>query len=247
MSGFIETIYLKEEKCAGCNKCLSNCPVPGANVAYLVEGNNKIKVNSEKCIRCGECIRVCDHNARDYRDDTESFFKDLLSGKKLSVIAAPSFAVNFNEYKKILGYLKKLGVNFIYDVSIGADITVWAYIRTLEKEKLNTMISQPCPSIVNYIEKHKPELIEKLAPVQSSMICTAIYMKKYANINDDIAFLSPCIAKADEINDKNTYGYVKYNITFKKLKEYIEANNIDISKYDECAFDNIDCNLGFLY
>jgi len=243
----IEIIYLNEEKCVGCNKCLSNCPVPGANIAYLVDGNNKIKVNSEKCIHCGECIRVCDHNARDYRDDTERFFKDLLSGKKLSVIAAPSLTVNFNEYKKILGYLKSLGVNFVYDVSFGADITVWSYIRTLEKENLNTIISQPCPSIVNYIQKYKPELAEKLAPVQSPMICTAIYMKKYAHINDDIAFLSPCIAKADEINDENTHGYVKYNVTFKKLKEYLETNNIDVSQYEECKFDNIDCDLGFLF
>lgn len=247
MCEFIERIYLNEEKCVGCNKCLSNCPVPGANIAYLVDGNNKIKVNSEKCIHCGECIRVCDNNARDYRDDTQRFFEDLLSGKKLSVITAPSLTVNFSEYKKLLGYLKSLGVNFVYDVSFGADITNWAYIRTLEKEKLNTMISQPCPSIVNYIQKYQPKLIEKLAPVQSPMICTAIYMKKYANINDDIAFLSPCIAKADEINDKNTYGYVKYNITFKKLTEYLEAKNIDIYQYEECNFDNIDCGLGFLF
>ena len=72
-------------------------------------------------------------------------------------------------------------------------------------------------------------------------------MKKYAKISDDIAFLSPCIAKADEINDENTYGYVKYNVTFKKLSEYLEANHIDISQYEEYNFDDIGCNLGFLF
>jgi iron only hydrogenase large subunit-like protein/nitrogen-specific signal transduction histidine kinase len=247
MYNFVEQIYLNEEKCVGCNKCLTNCPVTGANIAYLVDGNNKIKVNTEKCIHCGKCIKVCDHNARDFKDDTERFFQDLSNGKKLSVIAAPSIIVNFHEYKKLLGYLKNLGVNLIYDVSFGADITIWAYLRTMKKDNLNTMIAQPCPPIVNYIQKYQPELIDKLAPVHSPMMCTAIYMKKYANVYDDIAFLSPCVAKADEINDKNTYGYVKYNVTFKKLTEYLEVNNIDLSQYEEGNFDDIGCSLGFLF
>ncbi len=247
MYNFVEQIYLNEEKCVGCNKCLTNCPVTGANIVYLVDGNNKIKINTEKCIHCGKCIKVCDHNARDFKDDTERFFQDLCNGKKISIIAAPSLIVNFDECKKLLGYLKNLGVNLIYDVSFGADITVWAYLRAMKKDNLNTMIAQPCPPIVNYIQKYQPELIDKLAPVHSPMMCTAIYMKKYANIDDDIAFLSPCVAKADEINDKNTYGYIKYNVTFKKLTEYLEANHIDISQYEESEFDDIGCSLGFLF
>jgi len=247
MYNFTEQIYLNEEKCVGCNRCLTNCPVTDANIAYLVNGNNKIKINTEKCIHCGKCIKVCDHNARDYIDDTKRFLDDLSNGKKLSIIVAPSIIVNFGEYKKLLGYLKTLGVNFIYDVSFGADITVWAYLREMEEKNLNTIIAQPCPTIVNYIEKYQPELIDKLAPVQSPMMCTAIYMKKYVNINDDIAFLSPCIAKSDEINDKNTYGYIKYNVTFKRITEYLEENNIDLSKYKESNFDDIGCSLGFLF
>ncbi|WP_160690649.1 [Fe-Fe] hydrogenase large subunit C-terminal domain-containing protein [Clostridium sp. C2-6-12] len=247
MYNFEEQIYLNEEKCTGCNKCLTNCPVAGANIAYLVEGKNKIRINSEKCIHCGKCIKVCDHNARDFRDDTERFFNDLSNGKKLSVVAAPSLIVNFKEYKKLLGFLKKSGVNFIYDVSFGADITIWAYLKTIGKNKLDTIIAQPCPSIVTYIQKYQPELLDKLAPIQSPMICTAIYMKKYKKIEDEIAFLSPCIAKGDEINDKNTYGYVKYNVTFKKLTEYLQKNKIHISEFEEIDFDYIDCGLGFLF
>lgn len=247
MYKFVDQIYLNEEKCVGCNKCLTNCPVPGANIAYLVDGNIKIKVNPEKCIHCGECIKVCDHDARYYKDDTKIFFEDLQSGKKLSVIAAPSIMVQFREYKKLLGYLKSLGVNFIYDVSFGADISIWACVRTLKNDNCNSIITQPCPPIVNYIEKYQPELIEKLAPIQSAMMCTAIYMKKYEHIKDDIAFLSPCIAKADEIHDENTNGNVKYNVTFKKLSEHLTINNIDISKYEESSFDDMGCSLGFLF
>lgn len=39
-------------------------------------------------------------------------------------------------------------------------------------------ISQPCPTIVNYIEHYIPELIPSLVPVHSPMMCAAIYAKK---------------------------------------------------------------------
>lgn len=129
MYDFNNLIYLNEEKCTGCNKCISKCPILGANVAYTVNDENKVKINAEKCIHCGECIKACDHNARDFYDDTEIFFRDLSAGKKISIITAPAIKVNFNNYRNLFGYLKSLGVNLVYDVSFGADITIWAYLK----------------------------------------------------------------------------------------------------------------------
>lgn len=240
-------IYLKEENCVGCNKCIAECPVLGANSAYLVDGKNKVKINSDKCIHCGDCIKVCDHNAREFNDDTAQFFKDLSSGKKISVIAAPSVRVNFENYKNLFGYLKSVGVNLIYDVSFGADITVWAYLKAIKDKKLSSVIAQPCPAIINYVQKYEPELIEYMAPIHSPMLCTAVYMKKYENVSDDIAFLSPCISKSDEIHDKNTHEYVKYNVTYKKLIEYLQGSNINLNNFDEYDFDDMGCSLGFLF
>ena len=247
MYNYNKLIYLEEEKCVGCNKCISNCPIFGANVAYRVEGKNKVKINEEKCIHCGECIKVCDHEARDFNDDTDDFFHDLSLGKKISVIVAPSIRVNMDNYKKLFGYFKSIGINFIYDVSLGADITTWAYLKKIKEKNLSTIISQPCSPIVNYIEKYNSNLIEYLAPIQSPMICTAVYMKKYKNITDNIAFISPCIGKSDEIHNKNTYGYVNYNVTFRKLIEHLNNKNININNYKECEFDDISCDLGFLF
>lgn len=105
MYSYKELIYLEEEKCTGCNKCITHCPVIGANVAYLVDGNNKVKINGEKCIHCGECIKVCDHDARNFRDDSEEFFKALSSGEKISLVVAPAILVNIPDYKKLLGFL----------------------------------------------------------------------------------------------------------------------------------------------
>ena len=240
-------ICVNEENCVGCNKCIRNCPVLDANVAYVVEGTNKVKINAEKCIHCGKCIEVCAHNARDFYDDTTRFFEDLKQGKRISIVAAPAVRVNFHNYKNLFGYLKSQGVNIIYDVSFGADITTWAYLKAIKDNGLTSVIAQPCPAIVNYIEKYQPELIRKLAPIHSPMTCTAVYLKKYENVYDEIAFLSPCIAKIDEINDNNTSAFIRYNVTFKKLQEYLEKNAINLSSYKECDFNDIGCSLGCVF
>ncbi len=48
------------------------------------------------------------------------------------------------------------------------------------------LISQPCPAIVNYIEHYQPELISQLMPIQSPMICEAIYLKKYQHVAEEL-------------------------------------------------------------
>lgn len=242
-----DVIYVKEENCVGCNKCVRNCLALEANVSYVVNGENKVKIASDKCILCGKCIDVCDHEARDFKDDTERFFEDLEKGKKISIIAAPSVRVNFTNYENLFGYLKAKGASVIYDVSYGADITTWAYLKAIKEKNLASVIAQPCPVIVGYIEKYRAELIRNLAPIHSPMMCTAIYLKKYENLAGDIAFLSPCIAKTSEIIDPNTGNMVQYNVTFKKLKDYLEANKVTLSNYNKVAFEDIGCSLGCVF
>lgn len=56
------------------------------------------------------------HGARDYRDDTEAFFSDLEKGEKISVVLAPSFFGLYGDRAEgIIGCLKSLGVEKIYD------------------------------------------------------------------------------------------------------------------------------------
>lgn len=230
--------------CIGCNKCISACPVITANRAVVVDEMPRIEVDGEKCIACGECFDACEHNARDYRDDTEAFFEALGKGEKISILWAPAFAVNYpGEYEQVLGGLKKLGANRIISVSFGADITTWGYIKYITEHNFMGGISQPCPAVVNYIEHYIPELIPKLVPIHSPMMCAAIYAKKYLHITDKLAFISPCIAKKDEINDGNTQGYISYNVTFNHLMDYVRKNNVKAAP----AKNEIEYGLGSIY
>ncbi|HEX2938821.1 MAG TPA: [Fe-Fe] hydrogenase large subunit C-terminal domain-containing protein [Ruminiclostridium sp.] len=239
-------ITVDHEKCTGCNKCIYVCPVK-ANVAKSVSGSNKVFVDNEKCILCGKCIKICDHKSRNYSDDTERFFNDLLQGTKISILAAPSVRLNFGDISEnLFSFLKSKGAAGIYDVSFGADITTWGYLKAL-KSGQRSIISQPCPVVVDYVQKYQPNLLTSLAPVQSPVMCAAIYLREYRKISGKFAFLSPCICKSNEFADKNTGGMIEYNITFAKLKKYLNQNGIRLGSFAKSGFDGDGCGMGLLY
>ena len=230
-------------KCEGCNRCIRICPVEEANIAYLEGGAAKVKTDPKKCIACGACIEACQHHARDYEDDTEQFFLDLSRGEQISVIVAPASRTNLPDAGRIAAWLRQLGAQKIYDVSLGADICVWAHIRHIQQHRGEPLITQPCPAIVNYIQSYQPELLTRLSPVHSPMLCTAIYMRDYQRIPGKIAALSPCVAKSSEFGST---GYVHYNVTFRKLAEYIERHGIRPPE-EASDFDHEDASLGAVF
>lgn len=214
-------------KCVGCNACIKACPAKDANIASFDEKRALvITIDDSKCIKCGSCIHACSHNARYYADDTAAFIHDLEQGESIHVIVAPAIQNAFDGcYEQVLMWLRDKGAKGIYDVSFGADICTWAHIRALEKNPDAKLISQPCAAIVNYAMKQRPELIEYLSPIQSPMLCTAIYLKKYKKISGKIAALSPCIAKKDEFD---ATGVVSYNVTLKHLRDYFDSQHINV-------------------
>lgn len=239
-----DALVYTNDNCVGCNKCISACPVLTANYAVEENGKNKIVVDGKACISCGACFDACAHSARSYVDDTERFFEDLKRGEKISLLLAPAFLANYpSEYESVLGGLKQLGVNRIISISFGADITTWGYIKYITEHNFTGGISQPCPAVVGYIEKYIPELIPSLVPIHSPMMCGAIYAKKYMKITDKLAFISPCIAKKNEIDDPNCGGYVSYNVTFDHLMDYVRKHNISGPK----VTDEIEYGLGSIY
>lgn len=237
-------LIVTNDKCIGCNKCISTCSCIGASISHEVNGKNRIDVDNERCVACGACFDVCEHNAREYRDDTEEFFNALKRGEKISLLLAPAFKANYpREYESVLGGLKKLGVNRIISVSFGADITTWGYLNYIKKNHFKGGISQPCPAVVGYIERYIPQLIPKLFPVQSPMMCAAIYARKEMGIQDKLAFISPCIAKKMEMEEPDNKGMIQYNVTFDYLMKYVRENRISGS----LASDEIEYGLGAAY
>jgi iron only hydrogenase large subunit-like protein len=235
-----QIIQIDEDKCRSCSNCASVCPVQGANITHISVNKLNVCVDAKKCIACGACLKACPNGARFYNDDTERFFSDLRSGEPIALIVAPAFKENFENWRSILAWLKTQGIKIIIDVSFGIEICMWAHLRYMERYRSEVLITQPCPPIIGYIEKYHPELYRKISPVFSPILCASVCLKKTLALPERIAALTPCPAKTYEFVKANSVGY---NVTFKKLAEYLSAYNIMIPQAD-FQFDNISAALG---
>ncbi len=245
MAKEITSLVYTNDNCVGCNKCIGVCSCEGAMIASKGEdGRNIIHVDGNRCVACGACFDACEHHAREFVDDTEEFFAALKRGEQISILIAPAFLANYpKEYESVLGGLKALGVNRMISVSFGADITTWGYLNYVKKYNFMGGISQPCPAVVGYIERYLPELLPKLFPVQSPMMCAAIYARKSMGLRDKLAFISPCIAKKAEIQSPRGQGMISYNVTFDHLMKYVRKHHISGAP---CS-DEIEYGLGSIY
>ena len=243
--GECNSLVYTNEKCIGCNKCINACPALGACASVEhSDGSRRIDVNGTYCVSCGACMDACEHDAREFYDDTERFFEDLKRGERISLLIAPAFLANYpREYGSVLGGLKKMGAGRIISISFGADICTWGYLNYIDKYNYLGGISQPCPAVVRYIENYTPELLPKLFPVQSPLMCGAVYCRKVLNMKEKLAFISPCIAKKLEIDDPNNKGLVHYNVTFDHLMKYVKEHHIT----GPDATDEIEYGLGSIY
>lgn len=242
-------ILFDADKCVSCNSCIRACPVPEANKAVSRDGKTIYDIDPDKCISCGACVRECSHGARAYEDDTLRFWNAMKSGEKIVLLAAPSIKVAFDGcWRNVLEFLRNSGSGEVYDVSFGADICTWAHIRLIEKQPGRKMISQPCPAIVNYVLKYVPEAAGSLSPVQSPILCAAVYLRKYLGVTAKIAALTPCIAKKDEFN---MTGVVDYNVTFQHLGELLESKGFHLAdqkgKRSAFEFDGPQGIMGAIY
>lgn len=234
MTRFNNGLVFTTDSCIGCNRCIAGCSA-GANVSIVKSGAARTFVDSKKCTECGECISVCTHDARKYRDDTAQFFADLSSGSNLSLLIDPSFYIIYGEKAAgILGYVKSLGINHLYDVSFGAEISIWAKMNYLvahenDSPETRAFISADCPAVVNAVERHSPGLLDRLIPVKSPLLCTSTYVRSYLKDKSVFAYLGPCVAAKDEISSAGEQCAIRYNLTYQHFMEYI--NGIDFSDF----------------
>jgi iron only hydrogenase large subunit-like protein len=189
------------------------------------------------CIGCGSCIKACTHGARYEIDDFEQFAIALERKSPVVAIVAPAVAANFpNQYLQLNGWLKSIGVEAVFDVSFGAELTVKSYLEHL-KSSPKAVIAQPCPAIVSYIEIYKPELIPYLAPADSPMLHTIKMIKEYypKYAQHQVVVISPCLAKRREFDET---GLADFNVTMKNIHRYFEQENLDLNNFPTVEFDN---------
>ncbi len=226
MPSFSPVITVDSDKCVNCHVCIAACPVKFCNNG----SGDHVNLDSDLCIGCGSCVNACPHHARHGADDTADWLAHDRTHPALLAYLAPSVA----------SYIPGM------ETSFGSDLAVCSYYNHLEKNDTETVISQPCPSIVNYIEMYQPELLPNLAPV-SSPVVYAISAFQHANPDLSLCqpvFFSPCFAKKREFEK---IGLAVLNVTFNSLNRCFETWNIHIENFDEVEFDNPGVERGALF
>lgn len=236
-------INVDPDKCVNCHRCVAICPVKFCNDG----SGDYVKVDPSLCLGCGACIKACIHGARSGIDDSQIFFKQVSEKKPFVAIVAPAVVANFSEnYLRLNGFLKSIGVKACFDVSFGAELTVKSYIKYIKEMLPECVISQPCPALVSYIEIYQPSLIKYLAPADSPMLHTIKFVREfYPQYKDfSIVAISPCYAKKHEF-DEACPGVL--NVTFNSIENYIKLNRINLSSFSEVQYDNPPVERGVLF
>ena len=220
-------VYTIKELCRTCYTCVRECP---AKAIRIVGG--QAEVIDERCIACGNCTKVCSQGAKVFLNTTDRVIKLLENEPEVAAIVAPSFPAEFTEltdHKILVGMIRALGFEHVFEVSFGADLVADRYKRLLTGSK-DYYISSDCPSIVNYIKHYHTGLVDALAPIVSPMVAMGrVVHARYENAK--IVFIGPCVAKKAESTE------IDEALTFTELREMLDHHNIKPDNSTPSEFD----------
>lgn len=242
------------ERCVNCGVCRNIC-TNKVGICY----QNKMEGNPA-CINCGQCILNCPMGAITPKYEYQKVKEEILNPKKVTVaLISPAVRVSLGELfnikpgtnveKKMVSSLKKLGFNYVFDTTFGADLTVVEEANELlSRIKSNTrlpMFSSCCSSWVKYAEIYHPELLENLSSCKSPISMQNTVIKTYfANKNNidssDIVTIAitPCTSKKMEIKRKEISDG-DYVLTTNELGIFLKEEGINLNDLEEKEFDTL--------
>ena len=255
------------KKCIKCMRCIQICDKiqdlhiwdvtsTGSRTTVNVRGNKKI--SDVSCSLCGQCITHCPVGALHERDDTEKVFRAIADPNKVVVAqVAPAVRAAWGEalglsreeatVGKIMDSLKRLGVDYVFDTTFSADLTIMEegneFLQRFTKGelKLRPMFTSCCPGWVRFIKSQYPHLVPQLSTAKSPQQMFGAVMKTYFAESigvkpENIYTLSimPCVAKKGERNMELFYKeYVGNDIdavlTTRELTRMIRSSHISPS------------------
>ena len=218
-------------KCIKCMRCIQVCDkvqslsiwdVEGTGSRTTVNVSNHGHIEDSACSLCGQCITHCPVGALRGRDDTEKVW-DAIADKDKIVVAqvAPAVRTAWGEglgmdpedatVGKILDSLKKMGVDYVFDTTFSADLTIMEegseFLDRFTKGELKTrpMFTSCCPGWVRFIKSQFPHMVKQLSTAKSPQQMFGAVMKTYfaekigvSPENIYTVSVMPCVAKKGE-------------------------------------------------
>ncbi len=257
---FGPALIFDSSKCIDCRNCVDVCQQQGVGFLEIEERGHLFRVVPSKdknkdCIYCGQCLVHCPSGAFEAVGEFEDVEKPLQEKDKTVVFQfAPSIRTSIGEEfdlpygsimtEQLVAGIKKLGVDKVFDTSVGADFTTTEEADELidKIEKGTTpCFSSCCPSWVKFIEFYYPEFIPYLATTRSPQVILGGLIKTYWAKNEKIepkkitvVSIMPCVAKKYEIRKEelavNGMRPVDYVLTTRELAYLFKKHKIDLAK-----------------
>jgi iron only hydrogenase large subunit-like protein len=220
----LNPIYTEITECQDCYKCIRHCPVKSIKVE---DGHAKILVDD--CILCGNCYLMCPVGAKRIRNDLPRAQRALEDHEKVILSLAPSFAGEFPgiSEKTLIRAIKDLGFWAVSETAIGAQEVSRHTNAVLQKADHGVFISSACPTMVEYIHKHKPQYSSSIIDHLSPLLTHCQMLKELYGEDCIIVFAGPCISKKREADLREDLLHTA--ITFNDLKSWFAQNQIDLS------------------
>lgn len=255
-----EALVKENKKCITCGQCKKVC-TNDITVARMFEINPK---HEPICIDCGQCANICPTEAIHEKFDYLKV-KRILKNKKGKTIIfsiAPAVRIALGEEfgldmginleNKIPTALKKIGADFVFDITFGADLTIMEeateLVDRIKNNKKLPLFTSCCPAWIKYCEIFYPKLIPNLSSAKSpitmqSTIIKTYFAKKISVNPDDIIniVVAPCTAKKAEIKRKKinyTSWDTNFVLTTRELALLLKEEKINITRLKDTEFDS---------
>ncbi|MEI7662645.1 MAG: [Fe-Fe] hydrogenase large subunit C-terminal domain-containing protein [Bacteroidota bacterium] len=230
-------MLITHQTCIKCYSCVRICPVKAIRVDVSTEYPTIVP---ERCIGCGSCFRACSPHAISYRSSVEETRSLLSSGEKVAAICDPTISGEFHDitdYRKFVEMIRQLGFTYVSEASFGVDLVARQYKELFDNFKGKYHIAANCPSVVAFIEKYHPELVNNLAPIVSPMVATAKVIREKYGQNIRVVFIGPCIATKEEALKYDGDAKIDAVLTFVELRQLFTEFNIRESQVEFSEFD----------
>ncbi|MDR4987316.1 MAG: [Fe-Fe] hydrogenase large subunit C-terminal domain-containing protein [Bacteroidales bacterium] len=243
----MQTILIDHNKCSKSYACIRVCPVKAIS---LRTKDGMPVVNHSRCIGCGSCLDVCASDAVSHYSDLDMVVEMLQSDHKVAAIVDPTISGEFpdiTDYRKFVEMIRKLGFGFVNEVAFGVDLIAQKYRELLSDFKGKYYLLASCPSLVSYVEKFFPELIDNLTPMVNPMTAMAKVVRATYGEDLKVVFIGPCLSAKYDAQLPEDTGKVDAVLTFKELRDLFDRFKIKESKVEYSDFDPPIGYLGSLY
>ena len=231
---------IDHDTCISCGKCHQSCPyhaivyipIPCEEVcpvkAISKDEYGVEHIDESQCIYCGKCVNACPFGAIFEISQVFDILQCIRKGEEVIAIVAPSIRAQFGvSIEQVYGGLKEVGFTDVIEVAQGAmETTRREAAELIEKlhEGQPFMTTSCCPSYIQLVEKHIPDMKKYVSSTGSPMYYAArIAKEKYPNAK--IVFVGPCVAKRKEVKMDPC---VDYTLTFEEVASIFTGMDINL-------------------